>query len=384
MTPVGGGPAGPPGTGSRGGTESIWLRPGDVLIRQGELGRDLYVLLSGELSIVSGDQEIARVFGQGEVIGELGALTGRPRTATVKARSAAEVLQVRHVKPMGLERLPKVLATIEAAIARRYHIVYNKNLLYRSSTGMLRRILLQDAMCSAFSASRSGVTPRPGLAGHRPADESAGIQRQQVRKRLDERLAMFADADDPMVLDRIAGEYGVQEAYRERLATRPWLNDDLVRRLGEVDNAWRLTDALTGVAAATAKAECVVEATEILHQYEAMPGIRREMDVLRMEALVPLKAKIEALKTCYLGRVPADLENENTRTVLERQVKLAVEGVKADAGSDVVLVCRAARHLGVEAAYEEQIRNLVAMSETGTHFVDVAGSLPCEDAMTRP
>lgn len=375
---------GPPGTGPGGGTESIWLRPGDVLIRQGESGRDLYVLMSGELSIVSGDQEIARVSGQGEVIGELGALTGRARTASVTARSAAEVLQVRHVTPMGLERLPKVLSTIDAAIARRYYIVYNKNLLYRSSTGMLRRILLQDAMRSTFSAGRSGVTPRPGLAGKRPAEESAGLLRQQVRKRLDERLAMFADADDPKVLDRIAGEYGVQEAYRERLATRPWLNDDLVRRLGEIDNAWRLTDAMSGAAATTARAECVVEATGLLQQYEAMPGIRREMDILRMEALVPLKAKIEALKTCYLGRVPADLENENTRTGLERQVKLAVEDVKADAGSDVVLIFRAARHLGVEAAYEEQIRNLVAMSETGTHFVDVAASLPHEDAMTRP
>ncbi len=392
MTPYGG-VASPGSPSSPGGAETLWLRPGDVLIRQGELGRDLYVLLTGELKILSGEREIARVAGQGEVIGELGALTGRPRTASVVAFTAAEVLQVKLASAASLERLPKVLAKIDAAVSRRYFIVYNKNVLYRSTTATLRRMLLQDAMRTAFTAPRGtgGVLGRGGAAGrgsssapNRLDADAPGLLRQQVRQRLDDRLAMFPDSDDPKVLDRIAGEYGVQDLYRERLATFPWLDDDLIRKLADIDGSWQLAEAQRGSVAVQAKAECVIEATELLQKFESMPGIRREMDILRMEALVPTKAKIEALKTAFLGRHLDEIEDERTRLPLERQVKLAVEAAKADAGHDVVLVVRAARHLRVENLYEDQIRNLVAMAETGTNYVDVVPGAPGEETATRP
>lgn len=351
------------------------MRPNETLIRQGETKRDLYVLLSGELSVRHGDQEIARITGQGEVVGELGAVTGQPRTATVVAVMSSEVLAVRNVTPVGLERLPKVLATIDAAITRRYSIAYNKNVMYRSTTATMRRMVLQESMREALQARRAPSVDE---------SETRGILRHQVRQRIDERLAVYPDADDPKVLDHIAADYGVQDGYREKLGVRPWLNDSLVRRLTEIDSSWQLASEHHGAAAALEKARCAIDVMELLREYEAMPGIRREMDILRMEAIVPLRAKIETLKGAFFGRHLVEVEDERNRIILERRVKMAVEAAKADAGNDVVMIVQAARELEVEASYVDQIRNLVAMSETGTHFVDLSSAPVLDETVSRP
>ncbi|MEK8023179.1 MAG: cyclic nucleotide-binding domain-containing protein, partial [Candidatus Hydrogenedentota bacterium] len=74
--------------------ETLWLRPGQVIIREGEVSRELYVLLSGELKAEVGGKKIASIVEHGEVVGEMGALSGMPRTATVSARTTCEVLQI--------------------------------------------------------------------------------------------------------------------------------------------------------------------------------------------------------------------------------------------------------------------------------------------------
>lgn len=73
------------------------LRRGDVLIRQGEPGDGLYVLLDGLLDIetdVDGDDiadiEIAQVH-SGEFVGEVSLLTGEPHDATVTARRDSDL-----------------------------------------------------------------------------------------------------------------------------------------------------------------------------------------------------------------------------------------------------------------------------------------------------
>jgi CRP-like cAMP-binding protein len=69
------------------------------VVRQGELGGDLYLCLRGELIVVhsppAGDpREVARLH-HGGLFGELAVMTGEPRTATVQAASACELLVVR-------------------------------------------------------------------------------------------------------------------------------------------------------------------------------------------------------------------------------------------------------------------------------------------------
>lgn len=352
-------------TGAGGGSETLWIQPDQIIIREGDISRELFVLMSGELAVLIGDRYIARISGQGEVFGELGALTGKPRTATVKARTVSQILLVRHVTPQGLERLPKILDKIDVAVTRRYQIIHNKTLMYKSITSTVRRALLQESLRENLEIRKKNPAG-PEIDG--------GLLRHQVRQRIDERLALFADADDPKLLDRIATDYGVQDVYREKLALRPWLDDTMIARIGAVDNAWRILVESSVVTVAT-KAERVIEMNEILTAYENMPGIRREMDLIRMEGIVPLKARIETLRTTYFARHLAAMEDEQMHLFHERKIKLSIEGAKADAGGDAVLLVQAARELGIEDEYEAQIRNLVAMSETGTHFVDMSRNL---------
>jgi CRP-like cAMP-binding protein len=354
----------------RQGAESLWLQPGQVIIREGDVSRELFVLLSGELSVTCRGEKIARITMQGEVVGELGALTGQPRTATVLAASVSEVLLLRNATALALERMPQILEKIDGAVVRRFQIVFNKTLMYKPITATLRRMALQEALRESLENTR-----RPGID---EKDSAAGILRHQIRTRIDERLAMYPDADDPKILERIAMEYGAQDAYRDRINKRPWLEENLIARMNAIESTWRLLEDQKGGGAVIRKAENVIKAHELLQDYETMPGIRQEMDMLRMESIVPLKARIEALKMIILFRRAAESDDERARFAMERRIKIAVDGARADAGADTVLLLHAARELKVDEEYEAQIRNLVAMSETGTHFIDMSGAIVTE------
>jgi len=346
------------------GSETLWVQPEQILIRQGDVSRELFVLMSGEMAVLIDDRLTARISGQGEVFGELGALTGRSRTATVKARAVSQVLLVRQVSGVSLERLPKILEKIDAAVTRRYQIIHNKTLMYKSLTSMIRRALLQEALRGNLAELQKGTLSL----------DMEGQRRHKIRRRIDERLALHADADDPKLLDRLAADHGVQDIYREKLAQKPWLDDSMVERIGVIDNAWKLIEGVSGHDV-TAKAERVIEMNAILSAYEGMPGMRQEMDLIRMEGLVPMKARIETLRTTYCAGHMDAMDNEQSRLFHDRKIKLAIDGAKADAGGDTVLLLAAARELGIADEYEAQVRNLVAMSETGTSFVDLSGAL---------
>jgi signal transduction histidine kinase len=77
--------------------EILDLEPGDKLIREGDQADALYVVLSGELDVTkrSGQSEIpvARV-GPGSLQGEIAALEGGRRLASVTAIGSAEVLNI--------------------------------------------------------------------------------------------------------------------------------------------------------------------------------------------------------------------------------------------------------------------------------------------------
>jgi CRP-like cAMP-binding protein len=69
------------------------LRAGTVLTRQGTSGALAYVIAEGRAEVVRGGRRLA-VLGPGDVVGELSLLDGEPRSATVKALTDMEVLQI--------------------------------------------------------------------------------------------------------------------------------------------------------------------------------------------------------------------------------------------------------------------------------------------------
>jgi MFS family permease len=72
------------------GLRLVELRPGEVLIRQGEPGHTFYAIASGELEAWR-DGELVRRCGRGEGVGEIALLRQVPRTTTVRAGIASRV-----------------------------------------------------------------------------------------------------------------------------------------------------------------------------------------------------------------------------------------------------------------------------------------------------
>lgn len=71
---------------------------GDVLVRQGEPSRDLYVLTDGRVRVVmatpAGDELLLAVLGAGGTVGELAVLDGEARSASVVALEPVTALRV--------------------------------------------------------------------------------------------------------------------------------------------------------------------------------------------------------------------------------------------------------------------------------------------------
>jgi CRP-like cAMP-binding protein len=69
------------------------VEPGEVVVKKGDRGHDLFVILSGHAKVKSGQRSVASL-GPGDYFGELAVLNPAPRTATVTAADAMEVLIV--------------------------------------------------------------------------------------------------------------------------------------------------------------------------------------------------------------------------------------------------------------------------------------------------
>jgi NTE family protein len=74
--------------------ERVELRAGDWLFRQADAGDSVHVVLSGRLQVVDEDDAVMRTLGRGDVVGELSAITGSPRSASVRAARDSALVRV--------------------------------------------------------------------------------------------------------------------------------------------------------------------------------------------------------------------------------------------------------------------------------------------------
>lgn len=94
---------------------------GRRLLVQGARGSELIVLVEGYASCRIGGREVI-VFGPGDFVGEIGALTGAPRTATVAALTPMDVLVFDEPEVHVLTRTPSVAATMAREMAGRIRL----------------------------------------------------------------------------------------------------------------------------------------------------------------------------------------------------------------------------------------------------------------------
>jgi len=107
-------------------------RAGETLVREGQRGNELYVIVSGEADVVREDESVATLKA-GDYFGELAVLHPAPRTATVTAKTDMDVL---------------IVTTRELAILLSDVPLFARKLL----TGMAGRIQEADVIANAPAA----------------------------------------------------------------------------------------------------------------------------------------------------------------------------------------------------------------------------------------
>ncbi|MBM3267971.1 MAG: glucose-6-phosphate dehydrogenase [Candidatus Sericytochromatia bacterium] len=69
----------------------IAARPGDVIFRKGDLGRDMYLISRGAVDVIDDDYNVLATLCEGDFFGEIGLLLATPRTATIRARTYCDL-----------------------------------------------------------------------------------------------------------------------------------------------------------------------------------------------------------------------------------------------------------------------------------------------------
>jgi len=99
--------------------DDVEAEAGAVLVDQGRVGQECFVILEGQASVFANEEHIATV-GPGMMVGEMALVEHRPRNATVVAETPMRLLafDTRHFKQL-LEEMPKAHDRVMEMLAAR-------------------------------------------------------------------------------------------------------------------------------------------------------------------------------------------------------------------------------------------------------------------------
>jgi CRP-like cAMP-binding protein len=100
-------------------SDEVAVEAGTVLTREGELGREVFVILAGAADVTR-EGELLATLGPGDHVGELSLLDGGPRTATVTATEDTTVLVLTRQAFNGvLDEIPTLAHKLLVSLAHR-------------------------------------------------------------------------------------------------------------------------------------------------------------------------------------------------------------------------------------------------------------------------
>jgi CRP/FNR family transcriptional regulator, cyclic AMP receptor protein len=99
--------------------EVVTFEPGRTIVEEGGAGEAMFVVLSGGARVTRGGRKVATVV-PGDFFGELSALDGGPRTASIVAETPMELLRLfRHTLRRMIEEEPSLAMGLLEGLARR-------------------------------------------------------------------------------------------------------------------------------------------------------------------------------------------------------------------------------------------------------------------------
>ncbi len=124
---------------------------GTAFIRQGEVGKSMFVLLDGaarvQVATPDGETREVAVLASGDIVGEISLMTGAPRAASVTSLTAMRLLEVTNesmeqllaAEPGLLERFSHVLAVRQLILGEIASTIGQKNKLERDILAQIRK-----------------------------------------------------------------------------------------------------------------------------------------------------------------------------------------------------------------------------------------------------
>jgi CRP-like cAMP-binding protein len=100
-------------------TDEVDAKEGETLAREGDVGREFFVIIDGTAEVVRGDDKIAEL-GPGDFFGEMALVGDDPRMATVRATAPMRVIVMTRQSFREIDRsMPQVHSRIVEAIEAR-------------------------------------------------------------------------------------------------------------------------------------------------------------------------------------------------------------------------------------------------------------------------
>ncbi len=101
-------------------TEEVAFDEGTVVMREGERGSEVFVIVDGTLDVSRGGEGNLAEVAAGQVVGEIALLSNQPRSATVTAATSVRALRIGGADFLDLlERMPLLWLKITRALADR-------------------------------------------------------------------------------------------------------------------------------------------------------------------------------------------------------------------------------------------------------------------------
>ncbi|MBD3321399.1 MAG: cyclic nucleotide-binding domain-containing protein [Chitinivibrionales bacterium] len=104
---------------------------GDIVIQEGKLAEELFVLLNGTLEVSVKGVKVAEISRKGSYVGEIASLLSQRRIATVKALTASKFLVIDNMNRY-FEQNPSAALGIAQALAARIMEMNDKIIYYQN------------------------------------------------------------------------------------------------------------------------------------------------------------------------------------------------------------------------------------------------------------
>lgn len=153
-------------------SESVAIRAGDVVFREGDPGDAFYLVRSGLFEVVTGSEHTRiRLLRSGAAFGELALLAGKPRTATVRAMRDGEIWRLsREAFDAALDRDPAFARSMVHALTRLIFESGPRGRAHLASPSVLAIVPLHtetalsplvDAFVTVLAPARVRIQPEP-------------------------------------------------------------------------------------------------------------------------------------------------------------------------------------------------------------------------------